>query len=143
MTKLRQRAVLRYERGRRSQATVRRHFLEWRTQQDPPIPLRCDNPTCHFFSGSLLWNGKPIRLVLDHINGVSGDNNPTNLRLLCPNCNSQQTTHGGSNKGRVIQDTGGYAQVAKDGKRHYVLPAEPGEYKVSGSNASFSHKRKA
>src|SRR5574337_14122 len=109
MTKLLQRSVLRYQQGRRSQATVRRHFLEWRARQGPPIPVRCDIPSCQFFSGNLLWNGKPIRLVLDHVNGVSGDNSPQSLRLLCPNCNSQQGTHGGSNKGRVIQDMGGYA----------------------------------
>src|SRR5574337_1942459 len=143
MTKLLQRSVLRYQQGRRSQATVRRHFLEWRARQGPPIPVRCDIPSCQFFSGNLLWNGKPIRLVLDHVNGVSGDNSPQSLRLLCPNCNSQQGTHGGSNKGRVIQDMGGYAHVLKNGKRQYVLPAEPGEYKLSGSNASLSHKRKA
>jgi 5-methylcytosine-specific restriction endonuclease McrA len=39
-------------------------------------------------------------LVLDHINGDRSDNRITNLRLLCPNCNSQQNTFAGRNKGR-------------------------------------------
>jgi len=36
------------------------------------------------------WCGKELILVLDHINGVQTDNKLKNLRLLCPNCNSQQ-----------------------------------------------------
>jgi hypothetical protein len=32
------------------------------------------------------WRGRPMSLVLDHINGVSTDNRLENLRLVCPNC---------------------------------------------------------
>ena len=38
------------------------------------------------------WNGKPIVLHLDHINGINNDNRIENLRLLCPNCHSQTDT---------------------------------------------------
>ena len=38
------------------------------------------------------WNGKPLVLVMDHINGVNNDNRIENLRMLCPHCNSQQDT---------------------------------------------------
>lgn len=44
------------------------------------------------------WNNKPITLVLDHINGTHNDNRIENLRLLCPNCNSQTPTFAGRNK---------------------------------------------
>lgn len=47
-----------------------------------------------------LWQGKRLVLVLDHINGDRADNRIENLRLLCPNCNSQQHTFAGKNKGR-------------------------------------------
>ena len=44
------------------------------------------------------WNGKPIVLQLDHINGERHDNRIENLRLLCPNCHSQTHTFAGRNK---------------------------------------------
>lgn len=44
------------------------------------------------------WNGKPITLQLDHINGISDDHRLTNLRFLCPNCHSQTKTYAGRNK---------------------------------------------
>jgi len=47
------------------------------------------------------WNNKSLVLVLDHINGENDDNRLTNLRLLCPNCNSQQPTFCGRHKPRV------------------------------------------
>ena len=38
------------------------------------------------------WNGKPLTLQLDHINGDHYDNRLENLRILCPNCHSQTET---------------------------------------------------
>lgn len=43
------------------------------------------------------WNDKKLIMVLDHINGVSNDNRIENLRMVCPNCNSQQDTFAGRN----------------------------------------------
>lgn len=37
-------------------------------------------------------NGQKLVMVLDHINGINNDHRLENLRLLCPNCNSQQET---------------------------------------------------
>lgn len=42
-----------------------------------------------------LWNKKPLMFVLDHINGINTDHRLKNLRLLCPNCNSQTETFAG------------------------------------------------
>jgi hypothetical protein len=42
------------------------------------------------------WRGS--RLVLDHVNGDPRDHRLENLRLLCPNCNSQTPTFAGRNK---------------------------------------------
>ena len=45
------------------------------------------------------WNGKPIALHLDHIDGNSDNNTLENTRLLCPNCHSQTDNFGIKNKG--------------------------------------------
>jgi hypothetical protein len=50
--------------------------------------------------GLVEWQGRPLSLVLDHINGNPRDHRLLNLRLLCPNCNSQTPTFAGRNKRR-------------------------------------------
>ncbi|MFI5524793.1 HNH endonuclease signature motif containing protein [Streptomyces platensis] len=41
------------------------------------------------------WNGKPLRLEVDHRNGDWWDNRPANVRLLCPNCHTVTDTYRG------------------------------------------------
>lgn len=50
------------------------------------------------------WNGKPLSLQLDHINGDNCDNRLENLRFLCPNCHSQTTTFSGKNTKKHNKD---------------------------------------
>jgi 5-methylcytosine-specific restriction endonuclease McrA len=45
-----------------------------------------------------VWNGKPLVMQMDHINGNNRDNRPDNLRMLCPNCHTQTNTFAGRNK---------------------------------------------
>ena len=45
------------------------------------------------------WNNNPITLQVDHKDGNAGNNCIDNVRLICPNCHSQQATWGGRNKG--------------------------------------------
>ncbi len=45
------------------------------------------------------WQGKDIVLIMDHIDGNSDKNCISNLRLVCPNCDSQLPTYKGRNKG--------------------------------------------
>jgi Zn finger protein HypA/HybF involved in hydrogenase expression len=44
------------------------------------------------------WNGKPLVFVLDHIDGHASNNRRDNLRLICPNCDSQTDTFKSKNK---------------------------------------------
>lgn len=53
-----------------------------------------------FVCGLVEWRGKPITLILDHINGDSTDQRLENLRLICPNCDSQTSTWMGRNRGK-------------------------------------------
>lgn len=50
------------------------------------------------------WNGLPLVLILDHLNGIYNDNRLDNLRFLCPNCNVQQATFAGRNNRRKEKD---------------------------------------
>lgn len=46
------------------------------------------------------WMGKPMPLVLDHINGDSSDGDLNNLRIICNNCDAQTDTYKSKNIGK-------------------------------------------
>lgn len=50
--------------------------------------------------GTSEWNGKPLVLELEHIDGDASNNSENNLSLLCPNCHSQTNTFKGRNIGK-------------------------------------------
>ena len=44
------------------------------------------------------WFGKQLNFILDHIDGDASNNFESNLRLICPNCDSQLDTFKSKNK---------------------------------------------
>lgn len=57
------------------------------------------------------WQGKPLTLILDHINGKNNDDRLENLRWVCPNCNMQLPT---TNRKKSAFEEASH-------KRHYCL----------------------
>lgn len=63
--------------------TVKRRVI-----RDKLIPM----DRCAICGMKPFWNGKPLTLRLDHINGNHYDNRLENLRFICANCDSQLDT---------------------------------------------------
>lgn len=58
------------------------------------------NPQCEVCGWAKLATDGRLPLELDHINGDRHDNRLENLRILCPNCHSLQSTHRGRNRSK-------------------------------------------
>ncbi len=104
--------VLCYQLAPQSPSTVHRHYALWR--QERGIPVRCDTPSCQFHTAPLTWLDRPFKPILDHKNGQRLDNNPENLRYVCPLCDAQLPTRGGKNRNRVIESAETRYSLAKE-----------------------------
>ena len=63
-----------------------------------PDILKEQNYKCDICGCETFWNGKPLVFVLDHIDGNASNNIRSNVRLVCPNCDSQLDTYKSKNK---------------------------------------------
>ena len=68
-------------------STYNRWHLKQRLLREGILENKCD--ICGL-DGE--WRDNKLVMVLDHINGINNDHRLENLRMLCPNCNSQQDT---------------------------------------------------
>jgi hypothetical protein len=55
---------------------------------------------CAICGGPNEWLGIPLAFVLDHLDGDPTNNRRENLRLVCPNCDSQLPTFKSRNRGK-------------------------------------------
>ena len=56
------------------------------------------NRQCAICGLSPFWNNKPLNFILDHKDGDASNNHRENLRLICPNCDSQLDTYKSRNR---------------------------------------------
>lgn len=61
------------------------------------VPEECD-----MCGTGPVWNGEPLRLEIDHLNGDWWDNRLENLRLLCPNCHAVTDTFRGRKRRAAV-----------------------------------------
>ena len=60
--------------------------------------LQEQNSKCAICGIKNIWNGQNLNFVLDHIDGNANNSCRENLRLICPNCDSQLPTFKSKNK---------------------------------------------
>jgi len=75
-----------YCRSSYAPVNFKKHFLI--EQDNKCLICSCENT----------WNNKPLVFVMDHIDGDASNNRRENLRLICPNCDSQLDTFKSKNK---------------------------------------------
>lgn len=70
--------------------TIRGIFRQYILEQQNHCCAICGMPD--------VWHEKPLMFVLDHIDGDAANSARSNLRLICPNCDSQLDTYKAKNK---------------------------------------------
>jgi hypothetical protein len=78
-------------------STFSRHHLKHRLFEEG-----LKEPRCEMCGQDETWRGKPMSMILDHINGVRDDHRLENLRVVCPNCAATLDTHCGR-KNRITR----------------------------------------
>ncbi|MFF2640717.1 HNH endonuclease [Streptomyces niveus] len=97
-----------FKQGRRRAKGPKESPLTLRTPEHGRVPgkrlrkelLRVGTPeSCAICGIGTVWNGRPLNVEVDHINGDWWDNCAPNLRLLCPNCHAVTDTYRGRKRG--------------------------------------------
>lgn len=66
------------------------------------------------------WNNKPLTLQIDHIDGNPKNNNPSNLRFICPNCHTQTKTFCIGNKTKHINHCADCGKKISNCSKHCI-----------------------
>ena len=61
---------------------------------------KAQNNECAICGCDASWQGLPLAFIVDHIDDNASNNHRDNLRLVCPNCDSQLPTFKSRNRGQ-------------------------------------------
>lgn len=70
--------------------TIRGVIRDYILESQDHLCAICDCPD--------IWNDEPLNFILDHIDGDASNSCRENLRLICPNCDSQLPTYKSRNR---------------------------------------------
>lgn len=88
-----EKTIIKFLNGELSDNQVRKDTVrEYLIEKQSGLCIICGNLPVH--------NNRPLIFIVDHIDGIFTNNNPNNIRAICPNCNSQTDTFAGKNVGR-------------------------------------------
>jgi len=76
------------------------------------ILLKEQGNNCDICKNPFIWNGLPLTVVEDHIDGDRKNNSRDNMRAVCPNCHSQTPTFCSRNVSKE-----GRQRMSENGKR--------------------------
>ena len=94
------------ETGLSPDTTIRGIFRDYIMEQQNHCCAICGMPN--------IWNNKPLVFILDHINGDAAYSARENLRLICPNCDSQLDTYKAKNKNSARTKRRQYLQEIRE-----------------------------
>ncbi len=64
-------------------------LIKYSENSNKKFQYRCNKPNC-ILKKKVIWNKKPVVLLLHRINGKDNDMRISNLELVCPNCYMQE-----------------------------------------------------
>ena len=111
---------------RRTAADILVRILIGSKRTSPPLLRRALDEIgrpyrCAFCANAGDWQGRPLRLEIDHIDGDYHNNEATNLRYLCPNCHTQTDNFSGRSRGKYTASAAGDAGSGPETERRPAL----------------------
>lgn len=92
--------------GLKPDSTIRGGFRDYILEEQNDCCAICGMPA--------VWNSKPLAFILDHIDGDASNSTRDNLRLICPNCDSQLDTYKAKNKNSARTSRKKYLQEIRN-----------------------------
>jgi hypothetical protein len=118
----------------RQGSTITSHHLRQRLIRDGIFEAKC------YRCLRTEWQGQPIPLELEHVNGIHDDNRLENLTILCPNCHALTPTY--RSKNRSKNSPGPYPASSVPRSMACLRCGEPCVYKYCSAECVHLSQRK-